>query len=703
MSVDISKVGNKTGHLWLTALNISLFLGLLISLSDVLVLMLFGVLGKGAAMPMLESSAIKVILTIALWGILWFLLVYPLGRVFKLDMEALGVLPGVLIIVIYAFYMIHNMVSEPPSISLRIFVLICKGFLAMIPLFSWVIYPALKEAVLSSKRRTLTVVVCLIVLLLLAETILALRVGNFLGPLPSEWALSWRTVFSLSAMMVNMLCIVCIVVMLAVFVRFRRGHASLRVLQVFALLIFASSVLTLIFGLRQTVLSKPSAHTGRPVKNVLLIVIDTLRADALSCYGGRRISTPHIDRLAADSILFEKAFAPAPWTIPTVASIMTGVSPLVHMAKHKESVLPDVLPTLAEYMGQAGYLTQAIGSNPMLVRKNFSKGFMSYNFFPKRQDPSLCGKFLSKLAPKKFGYASTTDLTQLAIDWLNPNADNDFFLLVYYYDPHVPYTPPTEYTPDRKPPQGMGTSFSAHVSARSGYLPLTLEQREWVRALYDSEVSYVDDNVGLLLDHLKKLKIYDDTLIILTSDHGEEFWEHDGYEHGHTLYNELLSVPLIIKLPGSSLKTTLSQPILIESIMPTILDLCRIDYNRDYISRGSLVPTWSANPNTDNVEPIVSTAPLYYEDRISVIFNGLKYIRSLVTGRQEFYNLAEDPAESINIARTSASEIKKANEILNKHQSSAENLKKHYLIEKGRQKELDPETRRQLKSLGYVQ
>ena len=202
---------------------------------------------------------------------------------------------------------------------------------------------------------------------------------------------------------------------------------------------------------------------------------------------------------------------------------------------------------------------------------------------------------------------------------------------------------------------------------------------------------------------MKKLKIYDGSLIVLASDHGEEFWEHEGYEHGHTLYNELLAVPLIIKLPGSSLKTTVPRQVSMESVTPTILDLCGIDYNRDYISRGSLVPTWSTNPNTDNAGQIISTGLLYYEDRISVIFNDLKYIRSLVTGRQEFYNLAEDPAESINIAHTSAAEIEKAKEILNEHRSSAENLKKHYFIEKGRQRELDAETRRQLKSLGYVE
>ncbi len=701
--MDISNPANKTQRLWQTAFKFSLFLGLLISLSDALVIMPYEVPEVTTFLRTLEPLAAKLVMVAALYMILWFLLPYLLGRALKLDIPALSVSLAVLLMAAYVLYMAHSTLgfgSLPEK--LRISMLLSASLL-MVLVFSAAAYFVTK-LVSQSKWRPLITAICLAIPLLQAETLVMLLANKcLLEPLPSQLGLLWNKLFSPPVLITNIVCLIGIVVTFAIFVRIRRGRALVKVFYTFALLIFASSLLAWMPGSERTLVSKANVYAGHPVKRVILIVSDTLRSDALSCYGGRRISTPHIDRLAVDSILFEKAFAPAPWTSPSVASIMTGVSPLAHMTTDYKSILPDTLLTLAEYMSRAGYLTQAIGSNPMLVRKNFSKGFMSYNFFPKRQDPSLCGKVLSKLAPKKFGYASTTDLTQLAIDWLNPNADNDFFLLVYYYDPHVPYTPPTEYTPDRKPPQGMGTSFSAHVSARSGYLPLTLEQREWVRALYDSEVSYVDDNVGLLLDHLKKLKIYDDALIILTSDHGEEFWEHDGYEHGHTLYNELLSVPLIIKLPGSLLKTTLSQPILIESIMPTILDLCRIDYNRDYISRGSLVPTWSANPNTDNVEPIVSTAPLYYEDRISVIFNGLKYIRSLVTGRQELYNLIEDPTESINIAYTSAAEIEKAKEILNKHQSSAENLKKHYFIEKAQQKELDPETRRQLKSLGYVQ
>jgi len=251
----------------------------------------------------------------------------------------------------------------------------------------------------------------------------------------------------------------------------------------------------------------------------------------------------------------------------------------------------------------------------------------------------------------------------------------------------------------------MAESFGADgaiASVRGGTLNLNGEQREWVRTLYDSEVLYVDRNVGLLLDHLKKLNLYDDTLIILTSDHGEEFWEHNGFDHGHTLYNELLWVPLIIKLPAPSLKTTVPQMVSVERIMPTVLELCGIEYKQDDMSYSSLVPTWSDSSESSDAVPIVCTGLRYYEEKEAVFFKGFKYILSLFSGRQEFYDLTEDPAERFNIAHFSEAEMGEARKILTEYHKAAERLKKLYSLEKPQEQELDADTLRQLKSLGYV-
>jgi arylsulfatase A-like enzyme len=531
---------------------------------------------------------------------------------------------------------------------------------------------------------------------------LAFLAHSFLGVLPTQSNLL-RAMFSLPGMIVNITYVVFIVATTVLFIRIKRGRTLARTFEVFALVIFLSSIFVLIFATGDIKVSKGNIRTGHPIKRIILIVVDTLRADALSSYGGQRISTPNIDQFASEGILFKKAFSPSPWTKPSVASILTGLPPSVHMTKDLSSVIPDALPTLAEYMQDSGYLTHAIVTNVILREQCFQQGFMTYNSFPKREDFTPCGKVLSWFFPKRFsGTASTAELTQLAIDWVESNADKDFFLWLHYYDPHLPYSPPEKYLIGMEAPPGMQRSFESSGNVRSGHQKFTYEQREWLRTLYESEIRYVDDSIGLLLNHLRKLDMYDDTLIILTSDHGEEFWEHGGFEHGHTLYNELLWIPLIIKPVDTSTKGNIEQPVSIESIPSTILELCKIESEQSYMLRNSLVPIWTGQVDTSDIDPIVSDSVLYYEEKESVIFNEQKYIRFLVTDREEFYELDNDPSEKSNIAYMSETKIKKAEMLLDEHYQVSETLKKHYSLGEGKKKELDADTLQKLKGLGYV-
>jgi arylsulfatase A-like enzyme len=192
-------------------------------------------------------------------------------------------------------------------------------------------------------------------------------------------------------------------------------------------------------------------------------------------------------------------------------------------------------------------------------------------------------------------------------------------------------------------------------------------------------------------------------LIILTSDHGEEFWEHGGYEHGHTLYNELLWVPLIIKLPQSASKGQISTAVSTQSIMPTVLDVCGIDYDSKYLSAESLSSLWRHNPNAFQ-RPMISTGVLYYEDRESVIFDGLKYIRSLLTNREElFYDLTRIPQEQISTLSSSPDKVQRARNTLREHNQASAKLRDHYGVTDGEEIKFDKEIARQLKSLGYIQ
>jgi arylsulfatase A-like enzyme len=225
------------------------------------------------------------------------------------------------------------------------------------------------------------------------------------------------------------------------------------------------------------------------------------------------------------------------------------------------------------------------------------------------------------------------------------------------------------------------------------------------KAAFFAEVRGVDVCVGALMEHLKELEIYNDSLIIVTSDHGEEFWEHDGFEHGHTLYNELLWVPLIVKLPNNSVKGSVERAVSINSILPTVLDLCGIDYPEELYPDGSLVNFWGQNFSGSSGPPIVSTGLGFYEDKESIIFEegGYKYIRSLVSGREKFYDLVEDPQELVSFAQQADERVEQAKELLGEHHELAGVLKKLFKIGPAKTAELDRDMIQQLKSLGYIE
>ncbi|MCH7872423.1 MAG: sulfatase-like hydrolase/transferase, partial [Planctomycetes bacterium] len=291
-----------------------------------------------------------------------------------------------------------------------------------------------------------------------------------------------------------------------------------------------------------------SVSNAPTIKRVILLTVDTLRADALRVYSDGAPPTPNLSALAADSVVFDEAVSPAPWTLPAFSSIMTGLSPTVHQAIRSTSRLPDV-PTLAERMRASGYRTAAIGKNPYLLPLfGLSRGFERYEMYPAPGGRSLGRALLGWAFPERFALDVTTDgITRKAVRWLTENRERRFFLWLHYFDPHVPYEPPSAYLPKSTPPERIGTSFEDTARLREGYFVPTREEIEWLRGLYHAEVRYVDDNIGVLMAALKRLGIYEETLIVFTSDHGEEFAEHGGYDHGHTLYDELVRVPLFVK------------------------------------------------------------------------------------------------------------------------------------------------------------
>ncbi len=448
-----------------------------------------------------------------------------------------------------------------------------------------------------------------------------------------------------------------------------------------------------------------------PPKHVLLLVVDTLRAGGLSCYGATGTQTPNIDALARDGVRFENAMAAASWTGPSMASIMTGLTQYTHRVSEMGDLVSDKFKTMAEYLSEAGYFSSAIGTNTVLKPQmaNLDQGFQEYVWFPLNMPNTAA---LGLAARKRFldqeplTKGRPIELTRLATAWFDNVKDRRAFLWLHYFDPHIPYGPPAEYRPAGPPPPGMEYLLWSFDAPRIGYEGRTSDERKWIEALYNGEIRYVDDEIGKLMAHLKEIGAYDDTLIVFTSDHGEEFWDHDGFEHGHTMYNELLNVPLIVKLHKSAQSS--SPPGRIEpayvtttSILPTILTLCGVQHGSAELQVQALTGILGLG-----VAPaLVHSATLYGEEREAVTAaDGFKYIVSLVSQTEELYDLTADPGERTNLAAQEPDRLAAMRAVLVEARADAARRREALgLPETGAAAVIDEGTAETLKSLGYLE
>ena len=309
----------------------------------------------------------------------------------------------------------------------------------------------------------------------------------------------------------------------------------------------------------------------------------------------------------------------------------------------------------------------------------------------------------------------TEDLTAYGTAWLEEKKDDPFFLWLHYFDPHLPYEPPERFMPEGPAPAGMGRRFVGTDRLGNPWSALTKIEIEWVRrlwdtqwgrspekvawikGLYEGEVRYVDENVGQFIAKLKALGLYDETLIVLTSDHGEEFWEHGRFEHAHSLYNEVIAVPLMVKLPGSRHRGRVADFVSTQNIMATILDLCQIPRQVEDPYTLSLAPYLQPGESKPAEQPIVGMASLYYKDLISVIAGGKKLIHTLDPAQDEYYDLLADPGETKNIAQDDSS----FHNILGQYGAQAKAMKESLNLQDDDNKAENID-RKSLRSLGYL-
>lgn len=316
------------------------------------------------------------------------------------------------------------------------------------------------------------------------------------------------------------------------------------------------------------------ALADRP--NILLVVVDTLRADALSVYGGPEGDSPHIAALADESMVFEQAFAQAPWTRPSVATLLSGVPPCAHQCYRKADVLPDGVVTVAEALRDHGYTTGALVDNIHLTESfNFHQGFDTFRFlrpeWPLRPGEAgfrlaaygavrvVLERYLSPGKKVERYYQDAQVVTDEAIGWLARHGDERWFLMVHYMDPHDPYFP--------HPADGTGYARVEHPHP-------DLAEAAAMRAAYQGEVRYWDAEFARLTGELHRRDLFDDSVIVITADHGEEFGEHGGFWHGNRLYDEALRVPLLLKAPeGAGRRPGRSRDVVrLMDVAPTLVE-----------------------------------------------------------------------------------------------------------------------------------
>jgi arylsulfatase A-like enzyme len=372
----------------------------------------------------------------------------------------------------------------------------------------------------------------------------------------------------------------------------------------------------------QCELSTPMVQV-EPQANVLIFLIDTLRRDHLSCYGYERATSPNIDSLAGDSILFKQLMSQSSWTKPSVASLFTSNYPHVHRAEDAFDKISRDMPAIAESLKDAGYATLGVVSNPSVVPVwGFDSGFSRYVYAKESQ------------AEDDLRNVDDAVVVDVAVDMLRMVGGKPWFLYVHTMGPHAPYQP-----------QPLHNEWvnSAHETG-------TEQEKERRRSidLYDGEIAYTDAQLGRLLEHLKSNELYDDTLIVLLSDHGEEFWEHGQGGHAKTLFEEVINVPLVIKLPNNKGAGEVRNDLVeIVDIAPTILDLLELPNESRFVGQSIANPGQSQT--TEN-RPGYASLKMHERSMRTAKTTRAKFIWDLVSNSRGWYDLTEDPLELTPLA-----------------------------------------------------
>lgn len=337
--------------------------------------------------------------------------------------------------------------------------------------------------------------------------------------------------------------------------------------------------------LRERIATANLAEAKADAPNILLVVIDSLRADHLFSYGYSRETSPNLDRLASEGVLFERAFSTAPYTAPSHASLLTGYYPHQHGVQwgDRRPTFDGRYPTIAETLQEKGYRTGAFSSNRFWFTREqgFGRGFLHFeeNFHSPGDMAmrTLLGQKLEEFVIKKYltdypWRLKSDRVNEGVVKWLEDDTDRPFFAMINYFDVHDPYFPPQPYRSMFSAQDFPGGIVNSH---QERYDPvLTPDEVQDEKDAYDGAISYVDAHIGELLAQIEEMGLGDNLMVVVTSDHGEAFGEHGTFIHANSVYREEIHVPLIMWQPGQVPEgIRISQPVTNAAIPSTIISL----------------------------------------------------------------------------------------------------------------------------------
>jgi arylsulfatase A-like enzyme len=434
--------------------------------------------------------------------------------------------------------------------------------------------------------------------------------------------------------------------------------------------------------------------------NVILISLDTLRADHLGCYGRPRNPSPTIDALAAAGVRFADASSAAPWTLPSHATMFTGLYPSRHGVFDYEHRLPQERVTLAEALSERGYETYAVLNTWSLADPRF--------------------ELLQGFAPERVRYVPETEsrggeqrsvnsgpaVAAAARDFLAArDASRPFFLFLHFFDAHTDFTPRPEYKRRFLSPYAGAVDGTTRqlLAVRAQGAALSEADVRHLRELYDAEIRQLDDVLAGFFAEVEARGLLRDTLIVLTSDHGEEFQEHGGLLHGRTQYQELLAVPLILRGPGLPRGRVVTEPVSLVDLAPTILAALGLPPSGE-ADGIDLSPSWAepARPLPERLlfgeadhNNVVDGKPVV-DSRRMARRGSEKLHLDRFSRRAELYDLARDPGEHDDLAARSAERTAALSAGLGRHLEAAARPEANQATLSDAQLEL-------LRSLGYVE